>query len=45
MANNVFNINSSGTYTFYVRDEKGCVAELIAELEFLDIEIPNYIMQ
>ena len=39
---NVFTIRSSGTFTFYVRDQKGCVVELVKELEFLDIEIPNF---
>jgi len=39
---NVFTITSSGLYTFYVRDTKGCVVELQIELEVLDIEIPNF---
>ena len=41
-SNNVYNITSSGTYTFYVRDMTGCVVEQSFELEFLDIEIPNF---
>ncbi len=39
---NTFNITSSGTYTFYVRDDKGCIVEIVKEIEFLDIEIPNF---
>jgi len=39
---NVFNITADGFYTFFVRDAKGCIVEFEAELEFLDIEIPNF---
>ena len=39
---NVFKITSSGLYTFYVRDTKGCVVEKQIELEVLDLEIPNF---
>ncbi len=37
---NSFSINHSGIYTFYVKDEKGCIAEF--ELELKDIEVPNF---
>ncbi|MDX5585559.1 MAG: T9SS type B sorting domain-containing protein [Aureibaculum sp.] len=41
-SSNVFDIISSGTYVFYVRDTTGCIVERSFELEFLDIEIPNF---
>ncbi|MEN8124533.1 MAG: T9SS type B sorting domain-containing protein [Bacteroidota bacterium] len=40
--NNVLHIRNSRDYTFYVRDEKGCVVEQTVFLEFLDIEIPDF---
>jgi len=40
--NNVFTIHSSGLFTFYVKDTKGCIVEQQIELEFIDIEIPNF---
>ena len=39
---NVLYISTSRDYTFYVRDEKGCVIEQTVFLEFLDIEIPDF---
>ncbi|MFD1316427.1 T9SS type B sorting domain-containing protein [Namhaeicola litoreus] len=41
-SDNVLRIRKSKEYTFYVRDEKGCVEEKTAFLEFLDIEIPDF---
>ena len=35
-------IGESRDYTFYVRDQKGCVAEKTVFIEFLDIEIPDF---
>ena len=39
---NVLNIVRSKDYSFYVRDEKGCVTEQTMYLEVLDIEIPDF---
>ena len=39
-SSNVFTPPSSGFYTFYVRDSRGCIVEEI--VEFKDIEIPNF---
>ncbi|MGB5463381.1 MAG: T9SS type B sorting domain-containing protein [Aureibaculum sp.] len=39
---NVFNILSSGNYTFYVQDTKGCVVQQTLYIEFLELEIPNF---
>jgi gliding motility-associated-like protein/uncharacterized repeat protein (TIGR01451 family) len=41
-SSNIFKIFNSGLFTFYVRDTKGCIVEKAIELEFLDIEIPNF---
>ncbi len=41
-SNNVLMIRKSKDYTFYVRDEKGCVVDQTVFLEFLDIEIPDF---
>ncbi|MCF6297373.1 MAG: T9SS type B sorting domain-containing protein [Flavobacteriaceae bacterium] len=41
-SDNVFVINKSGLYTFYVKDDKGCIVEKQMELEFLDIVIPDF---
>ena len=41
-SNNVLLIRDSRNYTFYVKDEKGCVVEQTLFLEFLDIEIPDF---
>jgi gliding motility-associated-like protein len=41
-SDNVLRIRKSKEYTFYVRDEKGCIEEKTAFLEFLDIEIPDF---
>ena len=41
-SNNVFRIRESRDYTFFVKDEKGCVVEKTVYLEFLDIEIPDF---
>ena len=44
-ANNVLDLKSTREtrdYVFYVRDERGCVAEKTIFLEFLDIEIPDF---
>ena len=40
--NNILNIVRTKEYKFYVRDEKGCVAEQTLFLEVLDIEIPDF---
>jgi len=39
---NLFTINADGFYTFFVKDENGCIVEFEAELEFVDLEIPNF---
>lgn len=39
---NVFNITADGFYTFFVKDANGCIVEYEEELEFSDIEIPNF---
>ncbi len=39
---NLFNISADGFYTFFVKDDNGCIVEFEAELEFLDLEIPNF---
>ena len=39
---NLFNINADGFYTFFVKDANGCIVEFEAELEFIDLEIPNF---
>ena len=39
---NVLNIVRSKDYSFYVRDDKGCVTEQTMYLEVLDIEIPDF---
>ena len=39
---NVFQIRKTGNYTFYVRDQRGCIEEITMFIEFLDIEIPNF---
>ena len=41
-SDNVLNIRQSRDYTFYVRDEKGCIQEQTMFIEFLDIEIPDF---
>jgi gliding motility-associated-like protein len=40
--NDVFQILASGTYTVVVEDENGCTAEAQINMEFIDIEIPNF---
>lgn len=39
---NVFNITADGFYTFFVKDANGCIVEYEEELEFFDLEIPNF---
>ena len=39
---NTYRINTSGTYVVRVVDENGCVAIASIEMEFIDIEIPNF---
>ncbi len=41
-SDNVFQIRKTGDYTFYVKDQRGCIAEITMFIEFLDIEIPNF---
>ena len=41
-SNNILVITQSKEYTFYVRDERGCVTEQTLFLEVLDIEIPDF---
>lgn len=38
--NNIFTVNGAGFYTFYVKDNKGCIVSEIIEVK--DIEIPNF---
>lgn len=40
--NDVFQILATGTYTVVVEDENGCTAEAQINMEFIDIEIPNF---
>ncbi|WP_198680025.1 T9SS type B sorting domain-containing protein [Aureibaculum luteum] len=37
---NVFTVSGAGFYTFYVKDNKGCIVSEIIEVK--DIEIPNF---
>ena len=39
---NAFGISADGFYTFFVKDANGCIEEFEAELEFVDLEIPNF---
>ena len=39
-ANNTFKVSGAGFYTFYVKDNKGCIVSEIIEVK--DIEIPNF---
>ncbi|MBC2838200.1 T9SS type B sorting domain-containing protein [Robiginitalea sp. SC105] len=39
---NTYYINASGVYTVRVVDQNGCEAIAQIEMEFIDIEIPNY---
>ena len=39
---NTYNINQSGTYTVRVVDSNGCEVVQTIEMEFIDIEIPNF---
>ncbi|MDY7395538.1 T9SS type B sorting domain-containing protein [Aureibaculum sp. 2210JD6-5] len=39
-SNNVFSVSGAGFYTFYVKDNKGCIVSEIIEVK--DIEIPNF---
>jgi len=39
---NTYRINRSGTYTVRVVDQNGCEAIANIEMEFIDIEIPNF---
>ncbi len=41
-ADNTYYITESGVYTVRVMDQNGCVVEAQIEMEFIDIEIPNY---
>jgi gliding motility-associated-like protein len=44
-SNNVLDLKSTREtrdYSFYVRDQRGCVQEKTVFLEFLDIEIPDF---
>ena len=41
-SNNVFELEESGTYTFYVKDENGCIVEKQIEHLNLDMIIPNF---
>ena len=41
-SDNVFHIRKTGDYTFYVKDQRGCVEEITMFIEFLDIEIPDF---
>ncbi|MCK5638182.1 MAG: T9SS type B sorting domain-containing protein [Flavobacteriaceae bacterium] len=41
-SDNVFYIKRDGDYTFYVKDQRGCIAEITMFIEFLDIEIPDF---
>ena len=38
--NNIFTVSGAGFYTFYVKDNKGCIVSEIIEVK--DIEIPNF---
>jgi gliding motility-associated-like protein len=40
--NDVFQILATGTYTVVVVDENGCSAEAQINMEFIDIDIPNF---
>ena len=39
---NTYYITESGLYTVRVMDQNGCMVEAQIEMEFIDIEIPNY---
>ena len=41
-SDNTYYITESGVYTVRVMDQNGCVVEAQIEMEFIDIEIPNY---
>ena len=41
-SDNTYHINSSGTYVVRVVDQNGCEAIANIEMEFIDIEIPNF---
>lgn len=41
-SDNTYQINRSGTYVVRVVDQNGCEAIAIIEMEFVDIEIPNF---
>ena len=40
--NDVFQVLATGTYTVVVEDENGCTAEAQINMEFIDIDIPNF---
>ncbi|MCG2459221.1 T9SS type B sorting domain-containing protein [Flavobacteriaceae bacterium F89] len=41
-SDNTFFIKKNGTYTVTVTDENGCVVSANIEMEFIDVEIPNF---
>ncbi len=41
-SSNVFEIDHTGTYTIYVKDDKGCIVELQADLIYSVMQIPNF---